>query len=113
MIGLCLARGVTNLKSRACVPGFCSSSYLLYNSCMSCAICGCLWYARLAAMILFWKMVCSGSFAAPDFGWCVVRVSVIERLFRAVSLDCLWIKRTMAVDRASSRFWEKAVVSAE
>ena len=65
---------------------------------------GCLWKARLAAIILFGKMVCSGSFVAPDFGWWVVRVRVIERLFRAVSLDCLWMKRTMAVDSASSEF---------
>ena len=62
---------------------------------------GCLWWARLAAIILFWKMVCSGSFVAPDLGWCVVRVRVIERLLLAVSLDCRWIKRTMAVENAA------------
>ena len=72
-----------------------------------------MWWARLAATILFWKMVCSGSFVAPDFGWCVVRVSVIERLFLAVSLDCRWMKRTMAVVNLSSEFCQNAVVSEE
>ena len=64
-------------------------------------------------MVLFWKMVWSGSFVAPDFGWWVVRVSVIERLFLAVSLGCRWMKRTMAVVNLSSGFCEKAVVSEE
>ena len=57
--------------------------------------------------------MCDGSFVAPDLGWCVVRVRVIDRLFLAVSLDRRWIKRTMAVEKASSAFCEKAVVSAE
>ena len=95
------------------MPGFCSCSYFVYSSRINCAIGGCLWWARLAAMNLFWKMVCSGSFVAPDFGWCVVRVSVIERLFLAVSLECRWVKRTMAVDSAPSGLCEEAVVSAE
>jgi hypothetical protein len=71
---------------------------------MSSEIGGCLWWARLAAMILLWKMTCSGSFGAPDLGWWVVMVRVIDRLLLAVSWDCLWMKRTMAVEKESSVF---------
>ena len=64
-------------------------------------------------MIFLGKMVWGGSFVAPDLGWWVVRVSVIERLFLAVSFGCRWMKRTMAVVSLSSEFCEGAVVSAE
>ena len=66
-----------------------------------------MWWARLAAIILSWKIMCDGSFVAPDLGWCVAKVRVIERLLLAVSLDCRWIKRTMALEKASSAFCEK------
>ena len=43
----------------------------------------------------------------------MVRVSVIERLFLAVSFDCRWMKRTMAVVHLSSEFCEDAVMLEE